>query len=117
VGSQAEDLLRSSIAKLKLRPGGRSHESAATAINNLAFLLKTEGRYDEALDLYTEALEIRTEVLGEMHPDTIISKSNLAELYRKMGNEAAALELQREILATLEATPGGATADDELRRR
>ena len=39
-------------------------------INNLAMLLRDQGRLKEAEPLYTEALQARREVLGDRHPDT-----------------------------------------------
>lgn len=71
-------------------------------MNNLAYLLKSLGRLDEAALLYQEALAVRTELFGDAHTDVVIAKNNLAELYRKAGREEQALELQRQILEVLE---------------
>lgn len=106
-GPQAEELLRTALSKVTSRRG-RSNEAAATAMNNLAFLLKGMGRLDEALELYLEALNVRKELFGDAHPDVMIAKNNLAELYRVAGREEEALALQREILAVLEGPDGAA---------
>ena len=74
-------------------------------MNNLAILFRATGRYEEAEPLYTRALELYREVLGERHPGTITSMNNLAALYDATGryDEAErlytrALELRREVL-------------------
>ncbi len=38
----------------------------------------SQGRYAEAEPLYARALQLRREVLGERHPNTIASLNNLA---------------------------------------
>ncbi|HEY7125556.1 MAG TPA: tetratricopeptide repeat protein [Ktedonobacterales bacterium] len=56
--------------------------------------------------LYQRALTIREQQLGEMHPDTARSLSNLAELYRLQGKLAEAEPLYRRALAIYEQQLG-----------
>ena len=49
-----------------------------------------------------EALSIREEHFGRAHPHAIAAKQNLAELLRAMGREDRALELQQDIIATID---------------
>jgi tetratricopeptide (TPR) repeat protein len=61
---------------------GDEHPSVATSLNNLAFLYRSQGRYNEAEALYIEALAMRKRLLGENHPNTITTRQNLEYLRR-----------------------------------
>ena len=63
------------------------------------------GLYPEAQRQVERALDLRLRVLGEKHPDTLISMSSLASLYRNQGKVAQAeplylkvLEIRRRVL-------------------
>lgn len=49
---------------------------------NLAEGFAITGHTDKAEELGKQVLDLRSEVLGENHPDTILSTSNLAMVYR-----------------------------------
>ncbi|GAC1458622.1 MAG: hypothetical protein NVS2B14_04170 [Chamaesiphon sp.] len=49
-------------------------------MDNLAYLYFSQGRYHEAEPLYVQALEIRTRLLGDEHPDVATTLNNLALL-------------------------------------
>lgn len=55
-----------------------------------------QGQWKEAEALELQVVEARKRVLGEEHPDTLVSMSNLATTYRSQGRwkEAEAIELQ-----------------------
>ena len=64
-----------------------------------------QGRYGEAEPLLEQVLQLRREVLGERHPDTLASLDNLAALYLNQGRYGEAeplyeqaLQLRREVL-------------------
>jgi tetratricopeptide (TPR) repeat protein len=78
----------------------------AGSLNNLAGLYRLMGRYEAALPLYEQALEIRKAELGERHPSTATGLNNLAELYRAMGRYAAAEPLYVESLEISKAELG-----------
>jgi len=63
---------------------------------NLANLYQGQGRYDEAESLHLQTLELRKRVLGEEHPDTLMSADNLAMIYGAQGryDEAEPLNLE-----------------------
>jgi hypothetical protein len=44
--------------------------------------LHKDGRWREAAELFVQVMETRKRVLGEEHPDTLISMNNLASTYR-----------------------------------
>ena len=92
-------------------------------INNVGMLLKGETMFEmkqnegtdksheyneysprlvEAEKCYREALSIRSQTLGDPHPDTIVSMHNLAELLLVMGKQQEATELQEKIIQLVE---------------
>eukprot|EP00959_Pyramimonas_sp_CCMP1952_P242764 5074511-Pyramimonas_sp.AAC.4 len=54
-------------------------------MNNLALLLKKRERYQEAVDLFENCLELRQEALGEKHPDVAMVMNNLAGVHSELG--------------------------------
>ncbi len=78
-----------------------------------AFLRRTIGRtyyrlglYEDARGQLEEALEIRTSVLGEEHPDTLKSMNDLGLVLRKQGSFAEAERLYRKALEAQRTTIG-----------
>ncbi len=67
---------------------------------NLAGLLFTERRLADAEKLYREVWAIQLRTLGPEHPDTLNSKSELADDLFIEGEFRGAEKLQRETLAT-----------------
>ena len=51
---------------------GKDHPTVAIRYNNLADLLQTQGKYDQAEPLYRRAIEIGEKALGKDHPDVAI---------------------------------------------
>jgi hypothetical protein len=104
---QAEELLRMSLARVIEKHGPESGE-AALCQTNLSFLLKSEGRLDEALGFAQDALAARRAVhKGQPgHPMVIVALNNLAEVHRAKGEEAEAVRLQGVILELLGVDPG-----------
>ena len=52
-------------------------------MNNLAIILKGQGKSDEARKLHEQTLEIQRRILGPEHPDTLRSMHNLAAMLRR----------------------------------
>ena len=61
---------------------GIEHPSTLTTINNLAIVLKDQGKYKEAEQRFGEVLVIRQKVLGIEHPLVLVDMYNLAEMLR-----------------------------------
>jgi CHAT domain-containing protein len=83
----------------KLPPRSLQRLREATALNGQVESLWQRGRSRDALPLARRVLEVRVEILGEKHRDSIDSKLNLAELYRVMGDYPKALPLVEQALA------------------
>ncbi|SLM38770.1 violaceus kinesin [Lasallia pustulata] len=60
---------------------------------DLAATYHQQGRSKEAEEIYVEVLELRKEVLGEKHPDTIHSMADLAATYHQQGRSKEAEEI------------------------
>ncbi len=78
----------------------------ARSLNNLATLYRSMGRYESALPLYEQALEICQTELGDRHPDTATSLNNLAALYESMGRYESALPLLEQALEIRQSSLG-----------
>ena len=64
---------------------GDAHPSTLTSIGNLAALLYAEGKLEEALASFEEALAVQTATLGEAHPSTQNTLSNAQFVRAKLG--------------------------------
>ena len=76
------------------------------AINNMGALLKIQGKYDEALPHFTEALEVSRRALGDEHPNTLTSISNMGNLLNSQGKYDEALPHFTEALEAYRRTLG-----------
>ncbi|KAF2188857.1 HET-domain-containing protein [Zopfia rhizophila CBS 207.26] len=65
-----------------------------------AMSLHSDGRYNEAEELFAQVMETRKRVLGAEHPDTLTSMANLASTYRNQGRWKAAEELEVQVMET-----------------
>ena len=95
---KAEGQLVATLKKCRSSLKGVDTLLIATVINNLAVIRKRLGRLDEAEADYKEALRMRLAFLPPSHPDVIVVKHNLAELYIARGLPDIAAKLQEEIL-------------------
>lgn len=100
--NQAEDLLVEAVELLQ-QNSGEETAVTATATNNLGMFYKLNDQPEKALPLYEKSYEIRREVLGDTHPDTIAVMHNLAELHDAMGNEHLATPLREAIIDLIES--------------
>ncbi|MEU6774239.1 tetratricopeptide repeat protein, partial [Streptomyces sp. NPDC046759] len=66
--------------------------------SNLANRLAEVGRVEEARELAEETLGRQRRVLGEEHPDTLLTASNLANRLAEVGRVEEARELAEETL-------------------
>ncbi len=64
----------------------------------IALIYHDEGRWREAEELELQVMETMKRVLGEEHPDTLISMGNLAATYRNQGRWKEAEELEMQVM-------------------
>ena len=81
-------------------------ELFADVYHNLGYALYGQAFYQEALEYYEKALEIREKVLGKEHPDTAATYNNIAGVYQDQGNYGEALEYYRKALEIKEKVLG-----------
>jgi hypothetical protein len=92
--NEAEALHREALG-LREKVFGRDHPNTLTSMNNLAEVLRPQGKHDEAEALHREALHrealgLCEKVLGRDHPDTLMSMNNLAATLQCRGKYDAA---------------------------
>ncbi|RYO95239.1 hypothetical protein DL764_007724 [Monosporascus ibericus] len=75
-------------------------------MNNLAFVLRSQGKYEEAEQMHRETLELIKAVLGKEHPNTLASMNNLAGVLRSQGKYKEAEQMHRQALKLREAVLG-----------
>jgi hypothetical protein len=54
---------------------GKEHPSTLTSINNLAAVLRYQGKYEHVVEMYRQELRLCKTVLGQDHPSTLTSTS------------------------------------------
>eukprot|EP00955_Chlamydomonas_euryale_P078335 363132-Chlamydomonas_euryale.AAC.15 len=74
---------------------GEEHPNTLTSMNNLAMLLKSNGKLKDAEPLCKKTLQGRVRVLGENHPNTLSALSNLASVIKVLANYRQLLRLQK----------------------
>lgn len=71
----------------------------ATALHNLAGVLRAKGDYPRARQMYQQALQIRRRVFGERHEQVVQSLTGLAAVLHDEGNCTGAERRYREALS------------------
>ena len=61
--------------------------------SKFALVYHETGRWQEAVELEEQMLQMRKRILNEKHPDTLMSMNNLARSYSDLGRSQEALEL------------------------
>ena len=70
----------------------------ARLLSSVAVFLSQKGNHKDAHELLERVLEARRRVLGEEHPDTLMSMNNFAATLRAQGDHAGARELLERVL-------------------
>jgi tetratricopeptide (TPR) repeat protein len=85
---------------------GEESTSHATDLNDLAVIYNDQGRYDEAIEQYEEALRTYEKTLGKEHSYYAINLNNLANIYYAQGRYDEAIEKYEESLRIVEKAIG-----------
>lgn len=65
-------------------------------MNNLAFVLRSQGNYEEVEQIHRQALALRERVLGKEYPDTLGSMNNLASVLSSQGKYEEAEQIHQQ---------------------
>ena len=79
-------------------------EMCARVFEDLSRFYVSKGRQDLSLQALFASLELREQVLGATHPDLVDGWSELLDLNRQVGNEAAVLPIQQRLIPLLRAS-------------
>jgi CHAT domain-containing protein/tetratricopeptide (TPR) repeat protein len=101
----AEDHLRQAIAWLENR-FGKDHGSLAELIQHLATVVEHQGRLDEALEDYQQALRIHANLFPQPTPFRLSVEADLAILHLRRGDIAACKRLLDAVYAQAEKVSG-----------
>ncbi|KAI0388617.1 hypothetical protein F5Y17DRAFT_191065, partial [Xylariaceae sp. FL0594] len=85
---------------------GQEDEARINLAEKCALTLVTDGRYNEAEELFVQVMETRKRVLGAEHPDTLASMANLASTYSNQGRWKEAEELEVQVIKTIKRVLG-----------
>jgi Cdc6-like AAA superfamily ATPase len=81
-------------------PTDDNDEERLDLARKCASALYSDGRYREAEELEVQVMQTTKRVLGDEHPDTLTSISNLALTYKSQGRWKEAEELQVQVMQT-----------------
>jgi tetratricopeptide (TPR) repeat protein len=76
----------------------QQHVMLATTLNNIGRFLYMNGKFDQAMVAYREALDIRRAALGNMHLDVAATIYNIGQTHHQNGNLREALEHYHEFM-------------------
>ncbi len=96
---RAEEILRQSLASFDGERGAQDPVGVLQCKMSLAAALDHLERYGEALGMFESAIGQLEELAGAAHPQTLITKNNLAMLLVKMGRAEEAVAISRAVLA------------------
>ncbi|KAK4895648.1 hypothetical protein LTR49_028256 [Elasticomyces elasticus] len=92
---------------------GPKHTSTLDTVNNLAILYKSQGKMQEAEEMYLRALREYKEAWGPKHASTLDTVKNLGDLYSNQGQVKEAEEMFVRALEGCQTVEGDREADIE----
>ena len=84
---------------------GEENMAASQILNSMGMLYKTQGKMERSQDSYERSLNVRIELLGEDHPETLATRHNLAELFISWNKPDRAQELLNKNIELMEKKP------------
>ncbi|KAK0711611.1 hypothetical protein B0H67DRAFT_296663 [Lasiosphaeris hirsuta] len=91
---------------LRLRKGTDDNEGTAYLLLKVGESFNNLGKYEEAEQMHRQALQLWEKALGEEHPDTLRSMSNLANVLNRQGKYEEAEQMHRQALQLWEKALG-----------
>ncbi len=95
---KAKDAFQSALKIILTK--GPHHPDVATIRCSLAFVLDAESKYDEASELYEQALKVKLRTFGEGHPDVADCQEGMALVKEAKGERDEAIGLLEKALAS-----------------
>jgi tetratricopeptide (TPR) repeat protein len=86
------------ILSVTAYPCHEKQEEVANLYNFMGYGFDELANYEEALNYYQKALEIREKALGKKHPDTATNYNNIGAIYSNQGDYDKALEYYQTAL-------------------
>jgi hypothetical protein len=86
------------VVEAKERVLGKENPDTLTSMNDFASVLRDQGKYPEAEQMYREVMEVKERVLGKEQPSTLTSTNNLASVLSDQGKYREAEQMHREEL-------------------
>ncbi|SEU47807.1 NB-ARC domain-containing protein [Nonomuraea wenchangensis] len=90
---------------------GADTTATARLLNQAGLFLNNQGAISRAIDYFERACVTYERVLGGDHPDTLMSRNNLASAYESAGDVGRAIPLYEATLADCERVLGGEHPD------
>lgn len=98
---KSEDYLKDAYMIIAME-NGEENMAASSILNSMGMLYKQSGKMERSKDAYERALNVRSELLGEDHPESMVTRHNLAELYLAWNKPEHAQELLNKNIALME---------------
>merc|ERR1719198_1521722 len=70
--------------------GDETNPEVAVTLNNIGSILHDEGKFQDALDKYLNALKVNMATVGNDHPETAATHNSLGTLYQDAGDDTSA---------------------------
>ena len=94
IGNGYRNIGRFDLAEIELQKSleihnrihGPDHPDLIQSLNSIALLRKSEGKPDQAREIFMQTLKAREKTLGKNHPDVAMSLQNLGRLEMETGN-------------------------------
>ena len=100
------DALSIELLSARLQAERANGQTTSFTLDTLGQELQAQGKHEEAEPCYREALELDREMLGSLHPDTLIAITNFAQDLQDQGKYNEAEPLFREALKGRRETLG-----------
>jgi tetratricopeptide (TPR) repeat protein len=87
------------VLAIKVKALGPNHQDVGSTYNNMAIVLRNQGKNAEAMVYYKKALAIRINALGPNHHDVGATFNNMAVVLRSQGKNTEAMAYYDKALA------------------
>ena len=104
---EAEQIFKTAFTKARTSSGGKDSSFVLYLASNIALVYKLQGRYQEALQVYSDVVTGRERLLGVEHSSTLRSMCEVADVYTVLGDEKSASSWYEKGNASMERKERG----------